>query len=105
MLIHAPSGRDLRVGAAAYPGFPLKTGPERSQLRPGESRRLSLTAGDVVTIINDEGAARVRLLAFDGDGRADPGLIGLERKPSTRPRRIWRRSRPGSGQWGGSRSL
>lgn len=78
MLIHTPSGPDLRAGAAAYPGFPIKAGPERSQLRPGQGKRLSLAAGDVVTIINDEGAARARLLAFGHDGRADPGLIGLE---------------------------
>ena len=81
MLIHAPSADGLRPGIAAYPGFPRKGPAARAQVRAGTARRFALAAGDVLTIVNDEGAARALLMPFGPGGSPARALIGLEVQP------------------------
>ena len=77
MLIHAPERGGLGSALIRYPGFVDRSGVERRQLRYGEAVHVSLDRGDLVNLVNDEGAAVAWLVPFDGQGVQDPAVLGL----------------------------
>ena len=79
MLIHAPEKGGLESGSILYPGFTDPAGLERRQLRYGEAIHLELAEGDLLNIVNDEGAAVAWLVPFVGCGLSDPASLGLDK--------------------------
>ena len=59
------------------PGLPTPgPGTERYLVRGNSATALSLEAGDVIELINLAGLQACELVAFDDQGRSDPGLLG-----------------------------
>ena len=59
----------------AFPGFPSQSTPERHRLNPRGAQRVTLEAGDLLSLTSD--AASVALMAFDGRGRDALHQLGL----------------------------
>lgn len=78
MLLHAPQHGGLSSKAIRYPGFVDRAAPERRQLRYGEAVHLRLSEGDLLNIVNDEGAATAWLVPFDDRGIQDTRSLGLQ---------------------------
>ena len=78
MLIHAPERGGLKSQSIRYPGFADPAGLERRQLRYGEALHLELGEGDLLNIVNDEGAAVAWLTPLDSFGLLDPASLGLD---------------------------
>ncbi|MEP3439963.1 MAG: DUF1989 domain-containing protein [Sulfitobacter sp.] len=58
--------------------FSLPAGTERYPVEGGGAVLLVLSVGDLITISNDEGGQRCEVLACDGAGRIDAGIIGAQ---------------------------
>ena len=54
----------------------LGPGVERYRVSGGGATVIALNAGDELEVVDPEGRQRCELVAFDADGRSDPGLLG-----------------------------
>ena len=55
----------------------LGAGVERYRVTGGGATVVALDAGDELEVVDPEGRQRCELVAFDADGRSDPGLLGV----------------------------
>ena len=53
----------------------VEPGVERYRVTGGGATVLALAAGDELEVVDPEGRQRCELVAFDADGRSDPGLL------------------------------
>ena len=67
-----PSPRILEPGLRLLP-----PGTERYVIRGGGATVLPLRAGDRLEVVDPEGRQRAELVAFDGKGNADAGILGM----------------------------
>ncbi|NIA69297.1 DUF1989 domain-containing protein [Pelagibius litoralis] len=82
MQIHAPARQGLTSRGARYPGHRIadsleKTGSEQRFLRAGTALHLGLKEGDLVDLVDEEGATPARLFAVDGRGEPAFAALGL----------------------------
>ena len=61
----------LRPGLRALPN-----GVERYVIDPGAARAIDVEPGDAIALADIEGGQVCEIVAFDGDGRVDPAIIG-----------------------------
>ena len=62
----------------------LPPGTERYVVRGGGATVLPLRAGDRLEIVDPEGRQRAELVAFDGKGNADAGILGMRARGAAR---------------------
>jgi len=78
MLIYSPKNGGFDSHKRAYRGFSKPPDQHDHQLRPGRPLRFSLADGDLVNIVNAEGATAVWLLPFDDQAVVNLNAIGIE---------------------------
>ena len=79
----------------------LPPNTERYTIAPCGSLALELGAGDALELISPEGLQHAEINAFDGRGRGDPALLGLEANDERRTEAeisacFWEDNRPRS---------
>lgn len=78
MQIYAPPSGGIFSAGARYSGFVPRDMPIRLDLPCGTARKLSLDEGDLITITNVDGGARVLIAGFDDDGAGALSDLGLD---------------------------
>ncbi len=74
--LHRPGNPVAHTGARTYVGY--EPNSVSRLLRPGSAVKLTLHSGDLVNLINTDGATTVWLMTFNDAGDSDFGSIGLE---------------------------
>ncbi len=78
MFIHRPRNNGMTAPGILYPGFERSSQLYRHEVHFGKPVKLKLRAGDLLTLINIDGAATVSLSAFSPDGANALKHIGLQ---------------------------
>ena len=81
MHFFAPRLGGLVSDGVRYPGISIADDRRRYQVSCGRAKRIELLAGDLVTLINDDGGSRIWICAFDERGDDATPALGQSNSP------------------------
>ena len=77
-VVHDFSNVGFSTPARSFAGFPKASHAFTKDILPRDSLRLELRAGDLLSLAGSDGAASIRIAAFDARGRDALNLLGLQ---------------------------